>query len=218
MTLKVHYLCSYYSQWAHNNLAPRTQALWDAFMFSRAVKNRSINGSCVAPTKKPVTITAGNVGKARELFGAFIRQALTDDVIQSSLLVPVPSKDSWNTENFRSLEMLKESLPERFHSCIRPLVRFSEERPKAAEGGERGYDSVRPFLRLASPVPQSPLILVDDILTTGGSMLATRDFLVEKGGAVSCGIVCGKTTSAIELGFKIRECEIEDHVGHLDFF
>lgn len=217
MTLTIHYLCSYYSQWAHENLAPRSQAQWDAFKFCRAVKNRSINGSCTLPTKTPITIKASNVGKARILFGAFIRQKLTESILADATIVPVPSKDSWNTENFRSLEMVRDALPG-YQASIVPAVIFQEERPKAAEGGDRGYGAVKPFLKINGAVPfDKPIILVDDILTTGGSMLATRDFLVEHGANVACGVVCGKTTSATEPAFKMRELELEDHIGDLDF-
>lgn len=219
MSLTVHYLCAYYSHWAHENIAPRSPALWDAFMFCRAVKNGtiSVNGSCRVPFKTgPILINANNVAKAREIFGLMLRER-KDAIAQGAIFVPVPSKDSWNTPDFRSLQMLRASAPPELKDRVSPLVVFSEERPKAAEGGARGYEAVRPFLKSAGKcVTDRPIVLVDDIITTGGSMLAVRDFLVEQGGNVVCGIACGKTTQATEPSFKLRQFELDDHVGEFD--
>jgi hypothetical protein len=43
--MNVHFMCVYYSQWAHKNLSERSQDQWYAFKFCRAVKKRLINGT-----------------------------------------------------------------------------------------------------------------------------------------------------------------------------
>ena len=45
----VYFMCIYYPQWAHKNLAERTQDQWDAFKFCRAVKSKNINGTMCFP-------------------------------------------------------------------------------------------------------------------------------------------------------------------------
>lgn len=50
----VHFMCVYYSQWAHKNMAPRSQAQWDAFKFCHAVKNKRINGFLTVPLQSAI--------------------------------------------------------------------------------------------------------------------------------------------------------------------
>jgi hypothetical protein len=190
--------------------------LWDAFKFCRAVKNRTINGSCIAPTTTPKKIEASNVGEARRLFGLFIRQALAESY-DDAVFVPVPSKDSHNTVDFRSLAMVREALPIGEKHRAVPLVRFNEPRPKASEGGGRGYNAVYPYLEVSGTPPAGKIYLVDDIITSGGSVLATRDRLVESFRPVEAALVCGRTTAAAEVAFEVRSFELNDHVGYLDF-
>jgi hypothetical protein len=109
----VYFMCTYYSQWAHENIAPRSQGQWDAFKFCRAVKNRRINGTLTIPWRSgPETINAQSVGRARWAFGLFIKH-IFDQVLhlQSPILVPVPSKDGLiGATTFRSLEMIQEAI------------------------------------------------------------------------------------------------------------
>lgn len=215
----MHYLCAYYSQWAHEHVAPRSAALWDAYQFCRAVKLGTINGYLTAPTRpKPTRIDSGNVREARKLFGGFIEQVIPADQLRSAIICPVPSKDSFNTDEFRSLVMLRESLGPAYQSNIRPLVRYNTQLQSASQGGERGYDACFPFLSVTGCFPRdSAVILVDDILTTGGTLLATRDRLIASGALVNDALVCGKTTAAMEPAFKIRDFVVEDGAGEIAF-
>src|SRR6266478_5609490 len=101
----VHYMATYYSQWAHENLAPRSQDQWYSFKFCRAVKNGRINGSLVFPwANKPETINEQSVARARWIFGLFIQHALQASGVKNPVLVPVPSKDGLlGAADFRSL-------------------------------------------------------------------------------------------------------------------
>jgi hypothetical protein len=90
----VHYMATYYLQWAHENLAPRSQDQWYSFKFCRAVKNGRINGSLIFPwANKPETINEQSVAWARLIFGLFIQHALGVSGVLNPILVPVPSKD-----------------------------------------------------------------------------------------------------------------------------
>ena len=217
MSLTVHYLCTYYPQYAHTNIAARTQTLWDAYKYCGAVKNKSINGFCTLPTKVPTRIDETNLLHARNLFGQFIREALGDRAFFNSTFIPVPSKDSWNTNDFRSYVMLRESMPIEVQPNILPIIRFNVERPRAAEGGPRGIDAIYPYLRLLPHGRLGPIVLVDDIVTTGGTLLASRRLLEEHGLRVDCATVCGRTQNSLELAFKVRSFELEDDLGEMHF-
>jgi hypothetical protein len=111
---------------------------------------------------------------------------------QSPVLVPVPSKDGLvGASSFRSLEMVAAhgSWP------VAPVLRFSEVLKPASSGGPRGREALRPYLRVSDAPPPGELILVDDIITSGGSLLASYDVLAAIGRPPTAAIVCGHTVS-----------------------
>lgn len=193
----VHFMAAYYSQWAHKHLAPRSQSQWHAFKFCRAVKNKHINGTLEFPWKeKPEVIAADTVGRARTIFGMFIDHAVSQIGAAKPVLVPVPSKDGLvNAPTFRSWDMLRESLAGNTPRTIAPTLRFTEQLQPAHAGGPRGRDALAPYLNISHAIPDGPLILVDDLVTTGGSLLASYDALAAAGRTPVGAIVCGHTVS-----------------------
>jgi len=193
----VHFMCVYYSQWAHKNMAPRSQAQWDAFKFCRAVKNRRINGSLVVPLRAgPLTITEQNVGQARANFGRFIADTLGSMQGISPVIVPVPSKDGLlDAASFRSLEMIQESIAPYGNWSVAPILRFTQPLQPASQGGPRGREALRPYLRVSGTVPPGDLVLIDDLITTGGSLLPSYDALADVDRTPIAAIVCGHTVS-----------------------
>jgi hypothetical protein len=195
----VHYMATYYSQWAHENLAQRSQAQWYSFKFCRAVKSKRLNGSLVFPwLNGPEVINEQTIGRARAIFGMFIEHAIGDSGILNPILVPVPSKDGlFGAAQFRSLAMLQEAVaavPNQ-NWQIAPALRFNEVLQPAHAGGPRGREALRPYLNVVAPLSEGPIILVDDIVTTGGSLLASYDALNAVGRAPVAAIVCGHTVS-----------------------
>src|SRR4051794_5172937 len=124
--MKGYFMCTYYSQWAHQKLAPRSQGQWDAFKFCRAVKNRKINGTLTFPWRAGAeVINDQSVGRARWIFGLFIEHFLSGLNVPSPVLVPVPSKDGLTgAATFRSLEMARESIAGHGNWVISPVLRF----------------------------------------------------------------------------------------------
>ena len=104
--MKIYYLCTYYSQWAHRNFStahPRT--VGRVFNFCRAVKNRLINGTLTVPfAEGPEVIHGSSVVRAREIFGLFIINRLSHLKLDHPILIPIPSKDGLvEAHSFRSL-------------------------------------------------------------------------------------------------------------------
>jgi hypothetical protein len=194
----VHYMATYYSQWAHEYLAPRSQEQWYSFKFCRAVKSRRINGSLVFPwAEGPETINEQSVGRARAIFGMFIDHAVGHSALSNPVLVPVPSKDGLvGAAEFRALTMVQESVAAIGNKWqIAPALRFNQVLQPAHAGGPRGRTALQPYLTVAQAITAGPIILVDDIVTSGGSLLASYDALIAVGRSPAAAIVCGHTVS-----------------------
>lgn len=214
--MKVHYLCAYYSQWAHNNLAPRPSELWQSYKFCGAVKHGVMNGYLTVPWKKgPQRIEEKEAKKTRPIFGRFIAQRVNAEYGDCGL-VPVPSKDSCDKEFFRSFQMVQESIPDSMANPILPIVRFTKKLESASKGGLRGFDAVYPYLEVAPKVKPGPVVLIDDIVTTGGTLLATKKRLEERGFEVRAAIICGRTVAATEKAFYPRSFELTEDEGEID--
>ena len=193
----VYFMATYYSQWAHNNLAQRSQDQWYSFKFCRAVKSGRINGSLTFPWKdKPEIINEQSVARARWIFGLFIERTIEQANIKSPVLIPVPSKDGLvGVNEYRSLTMLREAAAAHGSWPISSALRFTEALVPAHAGGPRGREALRPYLTLSEQIPEGDVVLVDDIVTTGGSLLASYDCLAEAGRPPIAAIVCGHTVS-----------------------
>jgi hypothetical protein len=216
----VYYMCTYYSQWAHEHIAPRSQDQWYSFKFCRAVKNRRINGTLTFPWQAgPEIIGVQNVGRARWIFGVFIKYTLERLNLQSPVIIPVPSKDGLiGAPSFRSLEMITEATAEHGNWTIAPVLRFSQALVAANAGGPRGREALRPYLRVSSAPPSGELILVDDIITSGGSLLASYDALAGVGRPPVAAIVCGHTVSdALLSAFGSHEKNIDTSPQRIEF-
>lgn len=211
--MRVDYLCTYYSQHAHEQIEERTQELWDAYKFCGAVKNRSINGYCTVPLKKPTRINSTNVGAARVIFGAFIQHIYNKRDYGDAALVPAPSKDSFSTSDFRSRVMVEEACPTDL--IVVPAVKFNTHLLPSSQGGPRGYAAMHPHMVVEPTCGARPVVLIDDIVTTGGTLLAARDRLVAAGFTVLGAIACGRTSEARETAFKPRHFEITHDRGEL---
>lgn len=210
--MKVFFMCTYYSQWAHENIAERSQDQWHSFKFCRAVKSKRINGTLTVPWDTgPETISTNNVHRARSIFGMFIRFTLNSLNLQSPVLVPVPSKDGLlDAETFRSLEMVEEAIVGEGNWPIAPVLRVTEKLTPAYAGGPRGRDALKPYLRLIEMPPDGEIVLIDDIITSGGSILASYDILADAGRAPVAAIVCGHTVSdSLLSAFGLHEKDID---------
>lgn len=207
-------MCAYYPHRAHEQV-PRTQAQWAAYHFCHAVKSGEINGYADLPLKDGRTfrLEQRTVGVARNAFGQVVLRIHADNGLAADLFVAVPSKDSFDTEPYRSLGMVREALEGKTEIPVAAAVRFTERIARASEGGPRD----RMFLRERMEIIRRPsrmgerVVLVDDLVTRGGTLLATKDVLEGAGYEVVAAIVCGRTLHTHEPSFAIRSFELSDN-------
>jgi adenine/guanine phosphoribosyltransferase-like PRPP-binding protein len=72
-------------------------------------------------------------------------------------------------------------------------LRWKKEAQKAHEGGSRKRADLVPLLEASSSVKGNRIVLVDDLFSTGGSLLAASDRLTAAGAEVVGAITCGRT-------------------------
>jgi hypothetical protein len=192
--MKVRFICGYYSDRA-KTLSPRPEIYWDAYFFVWIVKTGEFKRSFYIHRKDgtSVQITRGNKGVPRQLFGTWIGHQASV-LGEGASLVPVPSKDGVvGASSYRSLEMVREALRGTpLAALAHDALRWTEALPKAHEGGPRRRAELLMYLK-ATDVRGRRVILVDDLLSTGGSLLACRDTLETAGAEVLGALTCGRT-------------------------
>lgn len=198
--MNVHFISAYYSERAHVERAKRKPEFWDSYLFVWAVKTGKY--------KTPFTITfrngskvkigPANVKRARASFGQFVAATLdVENTPNNVLIIPVPSKDAQPgiKAGYRSLWMLAEAMKGQVHrGKIHDGLRWTKALPKAHEGGKHHKRAYwKQYLSVRGNVDGRDVVLVDDVLSTGASILAAKEVLEEAGARVLFAIACGKT-------------------------
>ena len=119
--------------------------------------------------------------------------------LKSPLLCIVPVPNSGTTarsRSFRSLE-LAERIAGMSNSRLVALgaLRWKQRLTPAHEGGPRDPALLLDNLVMTKP-PEAPVVLFDDVLTTGGHMVACYRRLMAEGIAPVAGLVIGRATRA----------------------
>jgi phosphoribosylpyrophosphate synthetase len=196
--MKVRFICGYYSDLAHKNKQRRPEDYWDALNFCWAVKVGKFKPqfNIHDANSKKVPIRPNNFSVVRRTFGQWIEKSLTvlgagEDIV----LVPVPSKDGIvGAASFRSLDMTSEALKgTRLAARVNGGLRWKQKLTAAHEGGARSRALLAPLLVADDSFKGKTVILVDDLVTKGCSLLASSDVLAKAGAKVLGAVVCGKT-------------------------
>lgn len=193
--MKVHFISGYYSDLASRKIR-RPEDYWDAYFYVWAVKMGQFKRKFYIHSKKEkIEVQKSNFSVAREMFGRFTTKRVEADWGKDVQLVPVPSKDAvGDSSDFRTSRMLCESLSKTgFSDQQIDALSWSEELQQAHQGGSRRRDFLKQHLELRGEVKGCKLILVDDLLSTGASLLASKEFLEENGATVLGAVTCGRT-------------------------
>jgi phosphoribosylpyrophosphate synthetase len=194
--MKVWFICGYYSDLAHQKKR-RPEDYWDAYFFCWGVKVGSFKrGFNIHDANGKTPITAKNFALARSTFGKWIEKSVVAlgggaDVV----LIPVPSKDGLTgAATFRTLDMTTEAVKStQFAARVVGGLTWAQKLTKAHEGGSRSRAVLAPLLTADSNLKGKTVVLIDDLISTGSSLLAAADTLTAAGAAVLGAVVCGKT-------------------------
>lgn len=218
--MDVHFISAYYSERAHLERAKRKPEFWDSYLFVWAVKTGQYKTPFTIAFRNGSRVKIGqsNVKRARASFGQFIASTLDgEDAPQNVLLIPIPSKDAQPgiKAGYRSLWMLAEALKDKPHrGQIHDGLRWTKALPKAHEGGKHRKRAYwKQYMTIRDNVKGRDVVLVDDVLSTGASILAAKEVLEEAGARVLFAITCGRTVYDFNTKpFKRQVIKLEDEI------
>jgi hypothetical protein len=145
--------------------------------------------------------------------GRLARRFQTDGVIA----VPVPgSKCALETETIGAADLFANTTaqfaPRKI--TVATAIRFALPMKSSRDGGPRWNHELFPHLRKACDVPGGrPVVLFDDVLTSGGHLTACRAFLAQMGVAADFALCIGRTNQvSCADPWSIAPVDFEDFV------
>ena len=193
--MRVCFYCGYYPDRAHNQIKRRTEDYWNAYFYVWAVKVGTWRKNFYILTPGRLNITKNNFHLVRKTFGKWAAERLPTFAKAGIVLVPVPSKDALvGKDDYRSLKMVREAFSETANAyAMLDALRWKKALTKAHEGGSRKRADLLPLLQTDPAVEGKKIVLIDELFSTGGSLLASADALIAAGAEVLGAITCGKT-------------------------
>jgi predicted amidophosphoribosyltransferase len=219
--MKVAYICGYYSDTAEKTTGvkrPRNPPFYEAYMFCWAVKSGLYKHDFYIEREAAgrLNITNDNFHLVRPTFGEWAARRLPTFSTEPLLIIPVPSKGATPGQaTYRSLEMAQQAFKDTpFAGSVFHGLRWNKKLPAAHEGGPRKRADILPLLDAMPGAEGKNVVLVDDLVVTGSSLLACEDKLTAAGAKVLGAITCGKSVyDAKEPPFKARTFEFVEEMA-----
>lgn len=219
--MRVCYVCGYWSRLSDQILGRPSHEYRQAYLYVYAVKYgtflkdfRITNGD-----GSRSKIQKANIGTARRRFGSFVEQTIAEQSWgESPLLIAVPSRDTiLGGGASRSSKMLQEAMAHtRFSAAISDGLRWKERLTEAHRGGKRGREAAKEHIVCEPDVSGRDIVLIDDLLTRGGTLLASKDILESNGANVLGAVTVGRTMYERDIkAFGRQKFELS---GELDDF
>jgi hypothetical protein len=170
---------------------------YSAMNLVKAVKSLHFGGSSsITQGGSSYSITNTTEGRARALMIA--ARALAGKIHKAGYeavsVMPVPSSAHITPEAMFTGRRLAEAIEEAHKPFVAaPTLYFDQTMPPARGGGNRNPNTIQPHLRIAAPPPTGRVVLLDDVCTSGGHLIAAARFLRQHGIQVQDAFVIGRT-------------------------
>jgi predicted amidophosphoribosyltransferase len=217
--MRVHSCCGYYSDFAVKATGvarPRNPPFWESYMFCWAVKSGQYKRDFyIIKSEGRLDINKNNFHLVRPIFGEWAAKAIATFGEKSMYLVPVPNTEALeNVSNYRTLTMVREAFKNTdYKDCALDGLRWSKQRQKAHEGGSRKREELLPLLIAKRELRDTNIVLVDEIITTGGNLLACLDRLTDAGAKVIGAVTCGRSVYDLkEPPFGARHFDLTEQL------
>lgn len=133
--------------------------------------------------------------------------------MQPKVLIPIPSSKTIvdSPEDFRTFKITQEIAARVPNATATSLLRFIEPRPSSREeGGSRDPEVLYPNMTLKNNLPPGQIILIDDIMTSGGHFIAASWELDDHNRSARLALACGRSLDApIDDPFTVAPEDID---------
>lgn len=224
MSLKVFSCCTYSTAFG-----PRTEPEWSALQFVRAIKGKPLKGYVDVPLPggRCVRLDRSTAPSAPNWFGEMVVAGMTWDPDATVALVPIPdSTCSMASDATPKTLVLAAALRDTLmpgQAGVFDLLRWNEVIPPAHTlGGTRDPQELYSLLRVRNrDLPRlPPIVLIDDVLASGGHLRAAAAFVTDCGAQVKMAICAGRaelTAGPIERPFASRTDVLAEFVADPDW-
>jgi hypothetical protein len=175
------------------------QADYDAYKLVQLLKGHEINGYVTLQKANGAwaKMTNANPGEALDLFGMWGAKKLQELGLAQALLVPVPASDCVAFDTDTKGAALAEAIVRHLPGCRhQSALHWKEPLQKASQGGLRDADALLAKLMIWTAMPKAPpVVLVDDVATTGGHLLACARALRHFGYEVEHAVCAAQTVN-----------------------
>ena len=184
---------------------------FDATHLVKAVKGLPIHRSAhttVTIGGRRVKITEKTKDMAIEWFAEWAAPLVDALGIQPKIVVPISSSSTVGKDpaTFRTAKLASEVAKRcTTQATAFPFLRWKEAKPNSRNGGTRDSRLLYQNLTLSRDLPPGDCVLVDDVCTKGGHLVAAVWFLESHTRTVLGAVCCGRTSSQrLEEPFKVE--------------
>ena len=173
---------------------------YDATYLVQTVKGRSNTRQYARVTiqGKRLKVNEKQKDRALEWFAEWAAPIVSAHGAAPRILVPIPSSKTvaQSPPDFQTARIARAIAAQcNPRPIVAPILRFRRPIPSASdEGGSRDPKILYPELVLTAKAPAGTYILVDDVLTKGGHLIAAAWKLADVGMRADLAVCCGCTT------------------------
>lgn len=170
---------------------------YEAMKFVKALKGLPFNGhaSLRTPTGFPVTIRATDRSGAFRIFGEWATAKLAELELSDAVVMAVPSSSCLAMNGDEKGRALTAAVKQRSPNItVVEGLWWKAQLPKAAQGGTRDSSVLEANLNVLDG-PPSRVVLVDDVVSSGGHLRACARALRAKGHSVEHALCAAQTVN-----------------------